>query len=173
MAKKLSANNWRTFADRRSYYRANTVAIPATDMMPELVILQLCNAPFRPKGENDALSITSIHEDWTTERIIALEDVRAIFIPSDPEKPEESFNDPDCWAFGDELTSLLSQAKSANKDATRGQVYVLREAAVLMNVSFGVSAAQSAAFFPGFLYGWQEAYGECKTPGECRSVGEC
>ena len=47
VAKKLSANNWRTFADRRSYYRSNTVAIPATDMMPDLVILQLTNAPFR------------------------------------------------------------------------------------------------------------------------------
>ena len=130
--------------------------------------------PSVPKGDNDALSITSIHEDWTTERVIATEDVKAVFIPSDPENPESSFNDPRLLGVRRRDHQFANaQAKTANKDATLGQVFVVREAAVLMNVRFGMSIAQSAAFFPGFLYGWHDTDGECKIPGECRSVGEC
>lgn len=164
---------------QRSYWQTDAVMIPAMDMPPEAVFLRRTKARFA--SDQDAIEITSVHRDWTTVTTVLSKDVVAVFIPKNAKKPESGIDKPSRWLFAgnvDAFTRLVQKNHPTNGIVV-GRVYVQRNARVLMNVELGMTAGESAEYFPEQLYmSGQHGYGDCRpqdTDGPCKTSyrGDC
>jgi hypothetical protein len=133
----------------RSFQLAGTVALPSP--FPEVGRLRLLPGGVHYNaGPESALDLVAVEHTQsnrvTITRHVALHDVAAVFFVN-PEKPAQ-FSDSG-WYFGPEIGPQLEIRSTANAPALcLGIVYVREQAAVLMRVEVGMTAAESAEYYP-------------------------
>jgi hypothetical protein len=125
---------------------AGTVAVPQT--FPQLARLSIvANSPKRrsPEGQAGRYLLLVEHEispKLTITRTFFLDQVAAVFIPADPTKVD--FEDGK-WFVGDDLAAA---ARGKTSGTALGIAYVRENAATLMQVEVGMTAAESAEYYP-------------------------
>ncbi len=124
---------------------AGTVSFPA--IFPRLADIRLTTKTVKsgkPSKDSPTLlevrEITSIRVSMT--RYFNLNDVRAVFVPNDANKV--SFDDG-VWLFGEEISGLK---KYAEKEWGKAIAYVTEQAQTLLEVRVGMTAAESAEYYP-------------------------
>lgn len=133
----------------RAMSLAGTVAIPQT--FPQLGRLSIVPNSSRGRpGETevgrDLLVVEhEISPKLTISRTFFLDDVAAVFVPSDPAKVD--FEDG-TWLMAGDMAAGWPADKRSPPAATRGIAYVREYAATLMQVEVGMTAAESAEYYP-------------------------
>jgi hypothetical protein len=131
----------------RSFHLAGTVALPCP--FPEVGKLTLLPKGFAyvgAEGETTSDLVLIEHEHShrvTITRYVLLDDVYAVlFAPIDRPTGGD-------WHFGPEIGRELA-ARSSRKDPSKlmGIAYVREQAPVLMRVDVGMTAAESAEYYP-------------------------
>lgn len=132
----------------RSFYLAGTVAIPSP--FPEVGILSLTSFESAGKNRRSAPSFLRIEHVQSPRLVVArnvlIEDVQAMFLPDDPVNPDLSHG---IWFSGPrKQNQWLAKIKKATSSPVHGIVYVHENARVLMQVEVGMTAAESAEYYP-------------------------
>ncbi|MHB8973098.1 MAG: hypothetical protein ACYC3X_11820 [Pirellulaceae bacterium] len=130
----------------RALYLGGTVPVPSP--FPETGLITLCKDAVRPGLEirRSTLRVThTISAKLTITRTFLLEDVSAVCITegADPTRGR--------WLLGPAIEKLMScTQESCGKDGEpqRGIVYVREDAGTLMQVSVGMTAAESVDYYP-------------------------
>lgn len=124
-----------------------TVTFPAT--FPRLAELRLrqCRAVPPNNGEQETSYLVAIERPSvrvTMNRVLPLSDVRAIFIPRDRNcvHPEDG-----TWLLGSEI-EIGIRLQITSHNALYGIVYVAEQTATLLEVQAGMTAAESAQYYP-------------------------
>ena len=131
----------------RSFYLAGTVSIPSP--FPEVGILSL--AKFDSAGTGRAvpgfLRIEHVQSPrLVVARNVLVDDVQALFLPDDPDNPDLSRG---TWFSGPGTRKKwLAKMKRPSSRPVHGIVYVHENARVLMQVEVGMTAAESAEYYP-------------------------
>lgn len=130
----------------RAMSLAGTVAVPQT--FPQLARLSIvAKSPKRrsPDGRVGRYLLIVEHEvspKLTITRTFFLDQVAAVFIPADP--ADVDFEDGR-WFMADDLAAA---ARSKSSGKALGIAYVREHAATLMQVEVGMTAAESAEYYP-------------------------
>ena len=132
----------------RSFFLAGTVPIPSPFPALGKISLNLHAGDVQQAPEElplDALVIEHQQSPRVTiARTVLIDDVQAVFLPGDP----EDFNLlGGTWYFQPEIKKCLVAALSENVDA-KGIVHVPEGARVYMEVGVGMTAAESAEYYP-------------------------
>ncbi|MHB0957700.1 MAG: hypothetical protein ACYC6N_14785 [Pirellulaceae bacterium] len=130
----------------RALYLGGTVPVPSP--FPETGLITLCKDAVRPGLEirRSALRVThTISAKLTITRTFLLDEVSAICITEGI--------DPKCgrWLLGPAIEKLLSHLQEScgkSGEALRGIVHVRENAHTLMQVSVGMTAAESVDYYP-------------------------
>jgi hypothetical protein len=132
----------------RSFHLAGTVALPSP--FPEVGRLSLVPGGVSyhsAKGDCDLDLVAVEHcqsNRVTITRYVALGDVTAVLFAVSP----THFSDKD-WYFGPEIVAQLETRSSTNAPTVcMGIVYVREQAPILMRVEVGMTAAESAEYYP-------------------------
>lgn len=142
----------------RSMHLAGTVAVPPT--FPELGRLSLSPKPPEP-GPNDVrrhmfVVEHSVSPSVSISRTFFLDDVAAIFVPADPRAVRM---DEGIWLLTEEIFPAWPPCPPDPEFGLLGIAYVREEAATLMQVDIGMTAAESVEYHPSLS--------------QDRSVGRC
>lgn len=133
----------------RSMSLAGTVAVPQT--FPELGRISIVlKSSRRPSGVKDAGRDLLVVEHelspkLTISRTFFLEEVAAVFVPTDPAKVD--FEDG-TWLVADEVGDGWPSPTNGSSKKTLGIAYVREDAATFMQVEVGMTAAESAEYYP-------------------------
>jgi hypothetical protein len=125
---------------------AGTVAFPST--FPELGVLSFeCHAA-RADGVNDSTGDVLKVEQFlspklTMTRTFLASDVAAVFLPAKPERVDLRDGK---WLLGDEVAKIADASKCDHQ--VLGIVYVREQASTLLQVEIGMTAAESAEYYP-------------------------
>lgn len=134
----------------RSFHLAGMVGIPSP--FPELGILSVVEGVLGAGDQQQtwALSFLRIEHRQSPRLLIARSvlstDVAGIFCPDDHEHNDVLKG---TWHLGSEaIRAFVELLKRGPDGSRRGIVYVPRDARVLMQVEIGMTAAESAAYYP-------------------------
>ncbi len=129
----------------RQMVLAGTVSFPAT--FPQVGKLTLCREtiPVSGQPEVEILSVTeSPSARVTMVRRVVAKAVRAVFIPCNPR--QVNFADGE-WLLGDEVVPGL-KCLLADNCVLQGIVFVPENEPSILNVSVGMTAAESVQYYP-------------------------
>jgi hypothetical protein len=120
-----------------------TIAIPST--FPELATIQ-SHVQARMVGGgalDNVLQIIERRPQWTIVRTVSVRDVVAVFTTTEtnPDKTRREWLDAKNWITG-------KRSIRAIKGPQTGIAYVYERARVIMNIEFGMTAADSIEYYP-------------------------
>lgn len=101
-------------------------------------------------------------------RYVLLEEVEAVFLPADPDAPHLLEGK---WYAGTARCAKFAKrlARRADGDAAVGIVYVREQARVLMHVEVGMTAAESAEYYPPMVRDRSDAHYSLTDDAEIRA----
>jgi hypothetical protein len=124
---------------------AGTVTFPAT--FPEVGRLELCEAPLPLKNGAEPEQFLTVTESTsprvTLIRRVSIQNVRAVFLPNDPKHVDYSQGE---WLLADEIASTLKNGMPFSQ--YNGIAFVHENAPSLLDVSVGMTAAESIQYYP-------------------------
>ena len=132
----------------RAFFLADTVPIPSPFPALGRISFELHAGEQRESAEKVALDTLRVEYRQSPRVMIArtvlVEDVQAVFVPEDGGNVDLLDGG---WYFRPEIKSSLLACLSENLETT-GIVYVRESAPVLMQVEVGMTAAESAEYYP-------------------------
>ncbi len=129
----------------RQMMLAGTVSFPATFPQLGKLTVQLEELPAKDAKQVAFLVVSeSPSARVTLVRRVMVNSVRAIFLPRDPR--HVNYGDGD-WLLGDEVLPGL-QSRLAQGDSLHGIAFVPENEPSMLNVSVGMTAAESAQYYP-------------------------
>lgn len=129
----------------RQMVLAGTVSFPATFPQVGRISLTLEKIPASHQPELEFLSVTeSPSARVTMVRRVMAKSVRAVFIPRDPRQVNYADGE---WLLGDEVLPGLT-CKLGDSSMLHGIVFVPENEPSMLNVSVGMTAAESVQYYP-------------------------
>ena len=132
----------------RAFFLAGTVPVPSPFPAVGKITAQLRAGDRSPSAQDLAMDALRV-EHWQSPRVmiartVLVEDVQAVVIPDDPHRVNLLEG---TWYFRPDIERRLLPLLCANEE-TRGLVYVHESAPVYMQVEVGMTAAESAEYYP-------------------------
>jgi hypothetical protein len=130
-------------------YLAGTVAVPQT--FPEVGRLSIEPKPPEPRpGEvNVGRDLLVVEHEISPKLVISrtffLSDVAAVFLPHDARRVNL---DDGTWLVGGDVAAFWHAVKNNSPAGRLGIAYVREQAATLMQVEVGMTAAESMEYYP-------------------------
>ena len=127
---------------------AGTVTFP--EMVPATAELSVevdrCHSAFRSASKQAHLLVTERPSPRVTiRRQVALQDVRAVFVPS----PNGPFSfEEGAWLVGQDVAAGIRALKLHYGGPPRGIAYVHEQAATLLTMETGLTAGEAAQYYP-------------------------
>lgn len=130
----------------RAMCLAGTVAVP--QKMPQLARLAVEEGNgFLPAAQSPMMLVAEhrVSPKLTITRNVHLQDVTAVFVPDDA----RDFDlERGTWLLGDEIAGFIDTLSRSRPEPPLGIAYVREQAPVLMQVVVGMTAAESAEYYP-------------------------
>ncbi|MCA9155242.1 MAG: hypothetical protein R3C99_03840 [Pirellulaceae bacterium] len=136
-----------TSRQSRAMQLSGTVSFPAT--FPDLGEITLVQSACTQRTLNGQCDLVRIEQPMTPKltvvRLVHINDVEVMFVPRAHGAVDLRFGD---WLVGVEIPMFLNNAAREDALPVLGIVYVRESAPTLTQVEVGMSAAQSAEYYP-------------------------